>query len=223
MTFTDTPGSQVGPLIEHELQGIYDIRELHLHPGDVILDIGAHVGMVACHWSLWYPEARILSYEPVAENYANLKENVRTNGARNVRTYNLGVTADGRHLMLRGDLTFNSGGPCAFAGPGTFPARSTTLEAIMTEHDLQRVELLKLDCEGAEHEILARTPRALLQRCRYLIIELHQLPALDAVGSTIEHTEQIIREVWGSVGDYGYNGGAPDRTRSRICYTGMAW
>ena len=41
---------------------------------------------------------------------------------------------------------------------------------------LERVDLLKMDCEGAEYEILYGTPDRYLERIREIRMEYHQLP-----------------------------------------------
>jgi hypothetical protein len=53
----------------------------------------------------------------------------------------------------------------------------TTLEAIMEANRLERVDLLKIDCEGAEYEILFAAAPRVLQRITDIRLEYHTLGA----------------------------------------------
>jgi hypothetical protein len=51
-----------------------------------------------------------------------------------------------------------------------------TLEDIFKKHRLKKLDLLKLDCEGAEYEILYETPAEILAKIKEIRLEYH-LPA----------------------------------------------
>jgi len=77
----------------------------------------------------------------------------------------------------------------------------TTLTEILRVNALPAVDLLKMDCEGAEYEILYSTPPHVLSRIKELRIEYHNLTAeenvenlkrfLTTAGYTITHEEAI--------------------------------
>ncbi|MDP1710367.1 MAG: FkbM family methyltransferase [candidate division WWE3 bacterium] len=52
-----------------------------------------------------------------------------------------------------------------------------TLKDIFKKHSLETLDLLKLDCEGAEYEILYETPPEILKRIKEIRLEYHLLPA----------------------------------------------
>jgi FkbM family methyltransferase len=51
--------------------------------------------------------------------------------------------------------------------------RTVTLEDVMTEFEFPRIDLLKLDCEGAEHEIVAQMADETLAGITYIVGEIH--------------------------------------------------
>ena len=64
----------------------------------------------------------------------------------------------------------------------TIEVECSTLEAVLEEAlgregDLS-FDLLKLDCEGAEHEILLSTPLPALRKIRRIALEYHHAPHL---------------------------------------------
>lgn len=178
----DDPSGGVAKLIYCEITSSYKLTDLDLHPGDVVIDIGAHVGIVSIYLAKRYPGICVLAYEPQPENYGRLIRNVIANEVvGQVVPHNVAVTDDGRDVLLRGDGGTNSGGwsmltggPAAVAG-----VRSTTLPDIFAKYHLDRVAVLKIDCEGAEYEILTGAEH-LLDRVDYLAGEFHDNAALQA-------------------------------------------
>jgi FkbM family methyltransferase len=50
---------------------------------------------------------------------------------------------------------------------------AVTLEQIMDEYNLDRIDLLKLDCEGAEYDILYNAPTHLFDKIGMMTMEVH--------------------------------------------------
>lgn len=179
----DDPQGGVAKIICREIQKSYDLDSIPFADGDVVLDIGAHVGIVSIYLAKRYPMLKIYAFEPVPENFARLERNLKANGVANVTAVNQAISADGRPLTLAVGLSQNSGGSSAFLANGHagVVVDSLTLREVFTQYGIDRVRLLKIDCEGAEHEIL-RTSTALLERVDYLRGEFHDSHRLRALG-----------------------------------------
>jgi FkbM family methyltransferase len=111
--------------------------------------------------------------------------NLDANGCANVFCYPYAITADGRTLALSGDPDTNTGGFGAFgSGPVVVTdIESRTLPSILEAEHIERIDLLKLDCEGAEYEILHGL-NGQLGQVKRLIMEVHESATLrDAHGS----------------------------------------
>ena len=133
-------------IIMRELDRDYDIPEPS-KPGAVAVDIGAHVGIVSMHMAkLGY---NVVAYEPNPDNYRRLRKNMKLNNV-SFGAHNLAVTKDGRDVVIENDPN-NSGGGNIYGDKGVI-VRSDTLKNIIDVFDY--IDLLKIDCEGAEYEIL---------------------------------------------------------------------
>lgn len=181
----DDPQGGVAKIIWREIDRSYEMADLPLVPGDVVLDIGAHVGVVSIYLAKRYPGIRVYAFEPVHENYARLSRNIAANGATGITAINKAVTGDGRRVSLSFDPTSNTGGGSLVSGVAdqrvyTF---SVTLAQIFADYVPERCALLKIDCEGAEYEILA-AGEALLDRVDNLRGEFHINKRIEAQGWT---------------------------------------
>jgi FkbM family methyltransferase len=178
------------PCVESELKAdAYRFEGVTVEPRDVILDIGAHVGVFSIYAAKKWPQARILAFEPSTTNYQRLIRNLEL-AEVNVETFNLGVTSDGRDIKLTTDRG-NTGGTSALRkanGHQVEAAQSTTLDAIVSGlgkfiGDYPRVRFLKIDAEGMEHEIL--TTATCLDMVDHLSGEFHINSYLQKEGYSI--------------------------------------
>jgi len=177
----------VGELI-HD---VYGIEGIGFAPGDVVVDVGGNQGIVSVYIAKKHPGVRIFLYEPVPESLDLCRRNIEANGATNVTVIAKAVTADGRPLTLAARRDFLGGASAHYdgarvAGPGhvQYTAESVTLDQLFETHGITRCKLLKIDCEGSEHEILQAA--SVLGRVEHLSGEFHINAALKARGHSIE-------------------------------------
>jgi FkbM family methyltransferase len=169
----DHPVGGVVKSIIGELGRAYGLDSVQLKPGDVAIDIGAHVGVVSIYLAKRWPGIKVYAYEPSRDNYERLVRNIQTAGVgESVIAKNLAVTGDGRTIALRGRPDKNSGGLSIFGAGNAEDCPSTTLGEIFKENNIERCALLKVDCEGAEYEILYGADE-LLRRVDHLSAEFH--------------------------------------------------
>lgn len=178
LTAYDSGGSVAANRVADELVAdIYGLAAIPFRPGDVVIDIGAHVGLVTMYLAKRWPFLRIVAFEPYPPNYRNCAENLILNRISNVRLHPQAVTDDGREIVLRCNPVNSGGATAVFALPCSSewePVRSVTLDHIFaTELDpRERCRLLKVDCEGMEYEILRGAQS--LGRVDYLAAEFHE-------------------------------------------------
>ena len=119
-----------------------------------IVDIGANMGSFSVYAAMTCPNAQIYCYEPEERNFEVLRNNITINSLeRRVRTFQCAVaSSSGDREMAVGDSPSNS-----LVNLGTAHAqqmvRCTTLRDIFKQNNLETVDLLKMNCEGAEYEI----------------------------------------------------------------------
>jgi FkbM family methyltransferase len=175
----DDPQGGVRHAVAGEITAVYHLDELTFEPGDIVIDVGAHVGIVSCYLAKKWPRITVYAIEPVTANYRRLLRNIAANGLTNVIALNYAITADGRPLELTGAPETNTGHYSAFAerGAHTETVPSLPLPAFFQQHGISHVALLKLDCEGAEHEIL-HGMRQELGKVHAIAMEVHENAAL---------------------------------------------
>lgn len=168
----------------------YRLAEVTFEPGDVVVDIGAHVGVVSMYLAKRHPRVTVYAFEPLPPTFALLERNLARNRVRNVVPVNVAITADGRDLQISASLESNSGGATAnlatpaLPGHVLFTVSSVTLDDALDSLGIDRVRLLKIDCEGSEHEILLNA--RCLDRVEHLRAEFHMNGHLERHGYSFE-------------------------------------
>ena len=165
---------------------LYDQQERDLIarelPGDgVFVDIGANVGL----YTLWAcrtltGRGTVIAIEPNPRVYDRLIFNLQANRSQNpdwpqVRTLPIAIGDKEAQLELHLDRT-NLGGGSLISHPGSagsITVSSRTLMSVLSECGAARIDILKIDIEGAEDlalfPFLSSASEQLLPR--YLIIE----------------------------------------------------
>ncbi len=206
----DDPQGGVAKIIMREIETAYQLDEIDFHPGDVAIDIGAHVGIVSIYLAKKHPDIHIYAYEPTKENFERLVRNLTVNNIKNVSPYNEGLSNDGRDLVLSGDPAINTGGMSAFTTPNGHSQKVPTktlakvIGGIFEDSPNGSVKLLKIDCEGAEYEVLGGGERSVvfsetLGRIDHLRGEFHINQRLKDAGhdpnALHDLCEQYIKDV----------------------------
>jgi len=147
--------------------------------GAVILDLGANIGAFSIYAAVSARDVKVFAYEPMAEFYRLMLENIRLNRLDGtVKCFNLAVGADARMRELAIESKTFCFPTLAFTDDRvtrTVMVQCTSLADILESNALERVDLLKMDCEGAEYEILYSTPDRYLKRIREIRMEYHNL------------------------------------------------
>ena len=140
-----------------------------------VLDIGANIGMFSLAARIRFPHSSIHAYEPNIQVKPYLDHQASTFDFTAI--YEAVGMKDGR-----GSLVTNPGcDTAARVNPldgGNI--KITSLSKAMDRFDHQTVDLLKLDCEGHEHDIIdGNGSNGPLNRCRFLSMEYHLGPDMD--------------------------------------------
>ncbi len=144
-----------------------------------IVDIGAHKGFFTTYVARNCPHALIYSYEPIKSSFEALEKNVQVNNLNNrVKTFNLGVASESgeREINLSTSSTDNS----FYAEIGSIMTGKeiitcTTLDQIINQNHIEKIDLLKLDCEGAEFEVLMASNKEVLLCVSEIRMEYHNI------------------------------------------------
>jgi FkbM family methyltransferase len=138
--------------------------EVALRSGDTVLDLGGSIGAVALQLARRVGKrGEVHSFEPLS--YACLERNVRQNRARNVRVVPMGVSErPGQAELEYTDEVINASIARAPGSEERVRRRSielTTVDEYVENNRLERVDLIKIDIEGAEELALRGALRTL--------------------------------------------------------------
>jgi FkbM family methyltransferase len=156
---------------------IYTPKGFELNEGDVVLDIGSHIGIFSIYASK--KKAKVYSFEPTKANYDRLTSNIEKNNLNNVSLFNLAVSdkKGQASFFVCNEKKFNA--RHSLYDPGKKSKKiiiqTTTLKEILKENKLSKIDFLKLDCEGAEYDILFNCPKEILSKIGKISMEFHDL------------------------------------------------
>lgn len=166
----------------------------------LIIDIGANTGLFTLRMKELYPKATLLSYEPFPSNFEQLSENIKLSDLEDVKLINKGVGGSSRSEKLFINKN-NIGGHSLFE----LEARSNEFVTIdiqgiaelINNLGSKRIHLIKMDCEGAEYEIIKALDAGLVSTIEIILFESTEsvydlnelLNHLRSIGFSIEFKE----------------------------------
>lgn len=182
-----------------------------VEPGDVVLDIGANVGVAAAFFAALCGAGLVHSFEPVPAAFALLDENVKGLAACRVHRQGLSsipgpgtityypdaVALSGQYADPNRDrdlvrtVLMNRGMSVEevenqLAGryePETITCELTTISSFLGQERLEHVDLVKIDVERAELDVLRGIEDLHWPRIKQLVVEVHDE---DGRGAAIE-------------------------------------
>lgn len=196
-------------------QGIYLRHGVELDEGSIVLDAGANVGVAASFFAVGCGALRVHSFEPVPATFELLRRNLaqfpacvphcsglgREPGRREITYYPgdsalSGMYADpaADEMMVRRVMANRGMAPDEVERelwdgryePVTVEIELRTVSSVLREHRLERIDLLKVDVEGAEEEVLGGIDEEDWGIIRQLVIEVHGEARLARVTGSLE-------------------------------------
>jgi FkbM family methyltransferase len=159
------------------IKNIYLPNYLSIGANDIVVDIGANIGLFSI-FAAKFTRNKIYAIEPYPENVKYLKENITLNNFQNnIKIYPVAISdyngikklylseISGGHLLFDHNI---SGSLVDY-----IKVKTKTLQQIIDENSLEKIDYLKMDCEGSEGHILKSTPQKYLQKIRSIVLEFH--------------------------------------------------
>jgi FkbM family methyltransferase len=161
-----------------------------------VVDVGAQIGLFSLKMA---PRAeRILTFEPEPENFKLLSRNLSGLRHQHVETFNKAVAnrAGTLRLYVTPD---NPGAHTAFPAETSAVEKYQEVEAvrlpdILDARKISHIDYLKLDCEGAEYEIMASLVEWGLDRISYIGMEYHPVKDASLETHSGEAMEKLLRQ-----------------------------
>ncbi len=147
-----------------------------------ILDVGAYRGDTALFFCVYGAE-KVIAAEPAPDNYALAQQNIQQSPYQDcIDLLPVGIADKSGTLSLRFDLRHPHvhsldhlhGSPRE--GVPTISVEVWSFQQLVQYSGWPEIDLVKLDCEGAEYPVLLHTPSEVLRRVRRWAIEYHGSP-----------------------------------------------
>ena len=172
------------------VDGCYDVP-LASTPA-FILDVGANTGLFIIRMKQLYPDAEVLGFEPLPANYVQLQRNIEWSNLRGVKTRMQGVGGSTRKEKLYVHPR-NIGGHSIYPDQA-MDGRSVEIDIVGLPELLgsmpsKRCGLLKLDCEGAEFEIIKSIDATMAERIDNVVFE--PTPSVCDPAVLVRHLEAL--------------------------------
>jgi FkbM family methyltransferase len=183
--------------IYHEIfiDKAYDLEMPKNDP--TIIDVGGNIGLFVLRYKQLYPKSKVYSFEPVPNNYADMLDIITSNKLTDVVSVNAAIMDKKGKINLFLSPT-NHAGHSVFkeiSGDSFVEAESTTLEMVFANYSISECDLLKLDCEGAEYEILKSINPDLARKIKTVIYEpTYKLYSVNELNSYLETLGYQIRK-----------------------------
>ncbi len=189
--------SVMGDLRQSE--GYYEIHIMKLlqkiiNKDSICLDIGAHIGVLSMVIAHLAPEGKVYAFEPSKYNYKFILENLRTNRISNVIPLNLGVYNKNGEMEFVYRKFFSGGSHLSIKGINDGvkeTVKCITINDWVREEKLNKIDLIKLDVEGAEVMVIEGAKETLKRFHPDLVVEYNIYTMEKYFG--LKHDELFLR------------------------------
>jgi FkbM family methyltransferase len=172
----------------------------HLSPNGTFIDVGAHIGYYSLKAAgMVGRNGHVLAIEPNPQTLPKLRGNIEASDARTVSVWPVACAESESTLQLYAAPRSNTGESSLSkenasqegSGVTAYSVRARPLDAIVKEAKLERVDMIKIDVEGAEYEVLKGAGQTLTEYRPVLIIELEP-SQLKSLGTSVEQIKEFL-------------------------------
>ena len=175
----------------------------YLKPDMVLVDIGANQGEVAITAAKRLVNGEVFAFEPVPALFAQLQQNIALNAFTNVHAVNCALSDQPGYMKLYTSMDveihtgFNEGlaslFPSDYRNAAVAEAKVDLLDNVISSANPRRVDLIKIDVEGAELHALRGATETLRRFRPHILAEVNP-EALLAAGDSVEGLIHFLRE-----------------------------
>ncbi len=144
----------------------------HLRPGMTFIDVGANMGDFTLQAArLVGNTGTVISIEPEPENHTVLQRSIELNDYTNTRALPIALSdRDGcASLQIFGLSTAHTLAP-EIKGVRNVTVSTKTLDAVVVEQQLERVDMVKIDVQGLELAVLRGASQTLRANPRIILL-----------------------------------------------------
>lgn len=169
-----------------------------VNEGDCIFDVGANIGLFPLFLNQSFNSLKIYSFEPIPSIFEVLEKNMELHSIKNVFLFNYGISSENQAEVV---FTFypNMAGNSTTKPLEKLQQRNVmesfltqeeveycfhnqqvqgelrTLSSVISELEIDTINLLKIDVEGAEYEVLQGIEEKDWGKIKQIIAEVHDV------------------------------------------------
>jgi len=206
----------LGSILEIVTRNDYKLDKFAGQKNKIFIDIGANLGIATIIMAKLNPESIVYSFEPIKNVYDMLVNNININSLTNVKTFNMGVSDRKTKSLKLSVLNNMSGASSTYANENLFKNKwselfenranyqfnivdCVSLDEFITTNGITEIELLKIDCEGAEFDIIYDSELFKERIIKNLVGEFHNLCYNNALNKSQELIEYCKKYIDGIV------------------------
>lgn len=122
----------------------------HKSKSPFIIDCGSNIGLTSIYLKNFYPDAKILAFEPSSKNFECLNKNIKSNNISGITAINKALYDKKSKILMHGD----SEGICSISDQTIKNKNEYVETTLLSDYISQTVDLLKIDVEGSEYKII---------------------------------------------------------------------
>ena len=156
-------------------QFLNSVPDYQTRPNDVIIDVGAHIGTFSLLAQSKLAGGIVHAIEPCLETYNYLKVNIALNQMQNIRAHRLALSKQRGSTRLYYNAKSGNWGhsitmPLSDHGE---EVPTDTLAGFFDTNHIDRCQFMKLNCEGAEFDIILNSSPETLARIETMLVLYH--------------------------------------------------
>ena len=178
----------------YNLQDYYLNRKRRIHKGDIVVDVGANIGVFS-RWAYMHDVAKVIAFEPDKRYFKLLQLNT---DPKDTILFNAAVSDSIGTVTLHEADHF--GGSNIFWVPDSkkgYTVRSYTLDYLFESKLVDKIDFLKIDTEGAEINIFKGISNENLMKVKNIAMEYHH--------SHLNYNEQLRSDLISRLTNLGFN------------------
>ncbi len=192
-------GGFVGTIIELWIDECYTHHGLYKpSKGDVVFDIGAHVGLFSIWAARKNPDSKVIALEATRVNYNCLSENVASMNLQNIQPYYMAIGKEAGVGKMQQCTDRSIDHRLTSADEDDEESvQIVPISELFSIAQTDRIHFLKMDVEGAERDAFETVDSEMMSRINYISMEYHdnlRPGTLDFLREKMQPTHDLIIE-----------------------------